>query len=209
VTFLPPGASRVDLAVPEPGGDTDNPPTHLQFNPEILFPSDPTCGSTAATPCVYDGTKKVSSGFVANFPTGGDFFVKLYPKLLHGGTSTVVNYVCLIHPKMAGSVTLVADQSETETSEVDDVRDRAFDQFERNTRDAQLRAQIDEAVGVTPGRDPAMLRARILSGGPEELIAQIRTYASVGVQQLILNVPSPYDMDGLEHFGSEVLPAFS
>jgi plastocyanin len=122
--------------VPEPGGDTDNPPTQLQFNPEILFPSDPQCGSTATTPCVFDGTKKVSSGFVANFPTGGDFYVKLDPALLQGGASTVVNYVCLIHPEMAGSVTLVADKSELETSEVDDVRDRAFDQFERDTRDA-------------------------------------------------------------------------
>ena len=68
--------------------------------------------------------------------------------------------------------------------------------------------QIAEAVSVTPGRDPAMLRARILSGGPPELIEQIHGYASAGVQQLILHVPSPYDMDGLEHFASEVLPAF-
>ena len=34
-------------------------------------------------------------------------------------------------------------------------------------------SQIAEAVAVTPGRDPAMLRARILSGGPAELIDQI------------------------------------
>ena len=39
---------------------------------------------------------------------------------------------------------------------------------------AKREAQIAEAVGVTPGRDPAMLRARILSGGPAELIAQIK-----------------------------------
>src|SRR5438132_5849436 len=70
---------------------------------------------------------------------------------------------------------------------------------------AKREGQIAEAVGVTPGRDPAMLRARILSGGPAELIAQINTYLSMGVQQLILHVPSPYDMDGLEHFASEVL----
>ena len=34
-------------------------------------------------------------------------------------------------------------------------------------------SQIAKAVGVTPGRDPAMLRARILCGGPAELIEQI------------------------------------
>jgi alkanesulfonate monooxygenase SsuD/methylene tetrahydromethanopterin reductase-like flavin-dependent oxidoreductase (luciferase family) len=67
---------------------------------------------------------------------------------------------------------------------------------------------MNQAAGVTPGRDPAMLRARILAGGPVELQQQIQTYAATGVQQLILHVPSPYDMDGLEHFAQEVLPAF-
>jgi alkanesulfonate monooxygenase SsuD/methylene tetrahydromethanopterin reductase-like flavin-dependent oxidoreductase (luciferase family) len=73
---------------------------------------------------------------------------------------------------------------------------------------AQRESQIAQAVSVTPGRDPAMLRARILSGGPDELIAQIRTYMSSGVQQLILHIPSPYDLAGLEKFATEVLPAF-
>jgi alkanesulfonate monooxygenase SsuD/methylene tetrahydromethanopterin reductase-like flavin-dependent oxidoreductase (luciferase family) len=74
---------------------------------------------------------------------------------------------------------------------------------------AEREAQIAAAVAITPGRDPAMLQARILSGGASELIDQIHGYASVGVQQLILHVPSPYDMDGLERFASGVLPAFS
>jgi alkanesulfonate monooxygenase SsuD/methylene tetrahydromethanopterin reductase-like flavin-dependent oxidoreductase (luciferase family) len=74
---------------------------------------------------------------------------------------------------------------------------------------AKREAQIAAAVAVTPGRDPATLQARILSGGVSELIDQIHGYASVGVQQLILHVPSPYDMDGLERFASDVLPAFS
>jgi alkanesulfonate monooxygenase SsuD/methylene tetrahydromethanopterin reductase-like flavin-dependent oxidoreductase (luciferase family) len=68
---------------------------------------------------------------------------------------------------------------------------------------------LDAAAAATPGRDPAMLRARILSGGPAELIAQIQTYESAGVQQLILHVPPPYDLEGLTHFAREVLPAFS
>jgi hypothetical protein len=29
-----------------------------------------------------------------------------------------------------------------------------------------------------------------------------------GVQQLILHIPSPYDMAGVEHFAKDVLPAF-
>jgi alkanesulfonate monooxygenase SsuD/methylene tetrahydromethanopterin reductase-like flavin-dependent oxidoreductase (luciferase family) len=68
--------------------------------------------------------------------------------------------------------------------------------------------KIAEAVGATPGRDPAMLRARIVYGGPGELIDQIGTYQAAGVQQIILHIPSPYDMDGLEHFAKDVLPAF-
>jgi alkanesulfonate monooxygenase SsuD/methylene tetrahydromethanopterin reductase-like flavin-dependent oxidoreductase (luciferase family) len=70
-------------------------------------------------------------------------------------------------------------------------------------------AKLVQAVGATAGRDPAMLRARILAGGPAELIAQIEAFESAGVQQIILHVPSPYDMDGLEHFARDVVPAFS
>ena len=70
-------------------------------------------------------------------------------------------------------------------------------------------AQLVRAVGDTTGRDPAMLRARILAGGPHELIAQVKEFESVGVQQIILHIPSPYDMDGLEQFAREVVPAFS
>jgi alkanesulfonate monooxygenase SsuD/methylene tetrahydromethanopterin reductase-like flavin-dependent oxidoreductase (luciferase family) len=72
---------------------------------------------------------------------------------------------------------------------------------------ATREARFAEAVGVTPGRDPAMLRARILAGGPAELIDQLGTYQSAGVQQVILHIPPPYDMDGLEHFAADVLPA--
>jgi alkanesulfonate monooxygenase SsuD/methylene tetrahydromethanopterin reductase-like flavin-dependent oxidoreductase (luciferase family) len=73
---------------------------------------------------------------------------------------------------------------------------------------AKRESQLARAVAGTSGRDPAMLRARILSGGPDELTAQIHTYIAAGVQQLILHVPSPYDRDGLEHFATDVLPAF-
>jgi alkanesulfonate monooxygenase SsuD/methylene tetrahydromethanopterin reductase-like flavin-dependent oxidoreductase (luciferase family) len=73
----------------------------------------------------------------------------------------------------------------------------------------QREAMLDKAAGSTPGRDPALLRARILAGGPAELIAQIRTFEAAGVQQIILHIPSPYDMDGLVHFAKEVLPVFA
>jgi hypothetical protein len=36
----------------------------------------------------------------------------------------------------------------------------------------------------------------------------LRPFAEAGVQQIILHVPSPYDLDGIEAFAREVVPAF-
>jgi alkanesulfonate monooxygenase SsuD/methylene tetrahydromethanopterin reductase-like flavin-dependent oxidoreductase (luciferase family) len=71
--------------------------------------------------------------------------------------------------------------------------------------DPGTRAACVEAA-LTPGRDPAITRARLLAGGPKELIAGLKELEALGAQQVILHVPSPYDMDGLEHFAAEVLP---
>lgn len=57
-------------------------------------------------------------------------------------------------------------------------------------------------------RDPSVLRARLLAGGPTDMIDQIRMYADAGVQQLILHVGSPYDVEGVERFAEEVMPIF-
>jgi len=100
-TFLPKGAPFPGLAIPEPTGDEAG----LQFNPDILFPSNPTCGSSKSNPCVYDGTQVVSSGFIFNAnptpPYFSDFYVKLDSKLLQGGSSVEVPFVCEVHPGMA------------------------------------------------------------------------------------------------------------
>jgi alkanesulfonate monooxygenase SsuD/methylene tetrahydromethanopterin reductase-like flavin-dependent oxidoreductase (luciferase family) len=68
--------------------------------------------------------------------------------------------------------------------------------------------QIEAIVAASPDRDPAMIRGRILAGGQKELIDQIRAYAAEGAEQVILHVGSPYDMEGLERFAHEVIPAF-
>jgi alkanesulfonate monooxygenase SsuD/methylene tetrahydromethanopterin reductase-like flavin-dependent oxidoreductase (luciferase family) len=65
-----------------------------------------------------------------------------------------------------------------------------------------------EAIVRQQTRDPRIVRARLLAGGPEELIRQVRTYADAGVQQIILHVGSPYDLAGVERFAREVIPAF-
>jgi alkanesulfonate monooxygenase SsuD/methylene tetrahydromethanopterin reductase-like flavin-dependent oxidoreductase (luciferase family) len=65
-----------------------------------------------------------------------------------------------------------------------------------------------EALIRQQDRDPSVLRARLLSGGSPEMIEQIRTYVDAGVQQLILHVGSPHDLEGVERFAREVVPAF-
>jgi alkanesulfonate monooxygenase SsuD/methylene tetrahydromethanopterin reductase-like flavin-dependent oxidoreductase (luciferase family) len=69
-------------------------------------------------------------------------------------------------------------------------------------------ARIEQAIGNPAGRDPELLKARLLVGGAQEMIDQVGAYAEAGVQQVILHVPSPYDLDGLEHVARDVLPAF-
>lgn len=132
VSFVPASSAVPGLFAP----DTDDAGVPLEFNPQMFFPSDPSCG-TKTTPCVYDGTAIVNSGFIPN-AVGGDFYVKLDPKLLHGRDSVDIKYICEVHPGMSGSVTLVDDRREASSPE--EVRDRAADQFEQDT-DAALRQE--------------------------------------------------------------------
>jgi len=107
--------------------DPDDGPAQFQVNPAILFPSDPTCG-TAPTPCTYNGTRDINSGFAE---TDGKihFFVKLDVE-----AGTKVHFVCLIHPTMEGSVDVVGD-SEPATS-LAEVQRRADQQAEADTDEA-------------------------------------------------------------------------
>ncbi|HLZ27723.1 MAG TPA: hypothetical protein VKV73_10425 [Chloroflexota bacterium] len=136
-TLVPAGAAVPGLFAP----DADDGAQALQFNPAVLAPSDPSCGNASTNPCVYDGTKLLNSGFIPN-AVGGDFFVRVNPPA--SGDSTVVNFVCEVHAGMKGSVTVVPDRREA--SEQEDVREKAADQLERDTRGA-LRAEdaVDES----------------------------------------------------------------
>jgi alkanesulfonate monooxygenase SsuD/methylene tetrahydromethanopterin reductase-like flavin-dependent oxidoreductase (luciferase family) len=65
-----------------------------------------------------------------------------------------------------------------------------------------------EATVRSQTRDPSITRPRLLAGGSSEMVEQLRTYADAGVQQVVLHVPSPYDLPGLEVFAREVIPEF-
>jgi len=140
VSFVPSSAPVPGLFAP----DADDAGVPLEFNPQMFFPSDPNCG-TKTTPCLYDGTTIVNSGFIPN-AVGGDFYVKLDPKLLNGGDSVDIKYVCEVHPGMSGSVTLVADRRDASSPE--EVEGRATGQFERDTAEALRQERRDTKATV-------------------------------------------------------------
>src|SRR5256885_526637 len=109
-TLLKPGQSVADgYAAPEnqlivPDEDTA---FHLQINPSVAAPTNPTCGHSANNPCNYslDNHSRLNSGAMPTAP-GGHFFVT---PSRDGDVSapTTINFLCLIHPGMVGSFTIV------------------------------------------------------------------------------------------------------
>ena len=69
-------------------------------------------------------------------------------------------------------------------------------------------AERVEELSRRQQRDADVIRGRLLAGGPQEMIDQVRSFAEAGIQQMILHVPSPYDLEGVERFAREVMPAF-
>lgn len=81
--------------------DADDGAGTLQENPAINAPSNPACG-TVGTPCVYDGSTQLNSGAFPTAP-GNDFYVTM-----NVNEGTDVTFICLIHPGMVGSVSVIA-----------------------------------------------------------------------------------------------------
>ncbi|MBV9329882.1 MAG: hypothetical protein JO352_39780 [Chloroflexi bacterium] len=140
-TLVPAGA-EADVP-PLIAPDADDAGGQLQFNPAVLAPTDPTCG-TSTNPCDYNGTHLLNSGFIPN-ATGGDFYVKLDPALGANG-STTVKFLCEIHPGMQGSLTVVSDRQEA--SEPADVGIRAEIQRFEDTVGALIAEAQAEATAV-------------------------------------------------------------
>jgi plastocyanin len=109
-TLLPPGQTVAQAyAAPEnqlitPDEDTT---VHLQLNPSVAAPSNPTCGHAANHPCDYslDNHSRLNSGAMPTGP-GGHFFVTT-SRDGDVSTPTTINFLCLIHHGMVGSFTVV------------------------------------------------------------------------------------------------------
>lgn len=82
--------------------DVDDGAGTIQENPAIGAPSpNPACG-TVGTPCVYDGTAQLNSGAFPTAP-GNDYFVTM-----NIPAPATVTFICLIHPGMVGSISVIA-----------------------------------------------------------------------------------------------------
>jgi plastocyanin len=133
-TFVPPGATPPDLFAADP----DDGVGQSQLSPAALAPTDATCGS-ASKPCVYDGTAMVSSGAQPTAP-GFDFFVALNVSADSGPVT--LTYMCLVHPGMRGSVTVVPKEQAVATPP--QVQAAATEQYRSDTvgaRQAETRAE--------------------------------------------------------------------
>ncbi len=82
--------------------DPDDGAGALQFNPAVGAPTNPTCGDSAANACSFDNSARINSG---PGPTNGSttFFAKMNftPR-----SDVTINFVCEVHPGMAGSLTV-------------------------------------------------------------------------------------------------------
>lgn len=86
--------------------DADDGAGTIQENPAIGAPTNPACG-TVGSPCPFDGTAQLNSGAFPTAP-GNDFFVTV-----NATPGTTVNFICLIHPGMVGSLSVVASGAST------------------------------------------------------------------------------------------------
>jgi len=118
-TLLKPGQSVVD-GYADPANQLivadEDTAFHTQINPSVLAPSDPTCGHAASHPCTYslDNNSRLNSGAMPTAP-GGHFFVTTSRDGDVRAPRTI-NFVCLIHPGMIGSFTIVPLEAATTTS---------------------------------------------------------------------------------------------
>lgn len=130
--------------------DSDDSSTSLQFNPELLANQPAQCqrkGDSATNPCEFSGGTLVSS---AGLPTtsGAHFFVRFS---LEADLPVTVHFVCLIHPGMQGSLTVV----DSETAQSTQTQLNAAAAAQKTADDSQALAAEGQAnsTSVTTNND--------------------------------------------------------
>lgn len=129
-TFLS-GGERPPVAIPIPGGG----PTDLQLPPPVVFPTR----APGAPVETYSGTAFVGSGVMSNVPAGPPGTPPNDNFTLTFDTPGTYEYVCLLHPPMKATITVV-------DATVADVSSQAEIDAMAAAEEAPLRAQIERIV---------------------------------------------------------------
>jgi len=126
-------AKAPPVFVPVPGGG----PRELQVNQELAFP---TSGPTKPAE-VYDGTGFYTSGIMYNFPAGPPGVPPNYDLRLTFSKPGTYEYLCVLHPPMKGTVTVVAANDP-------DVPTQAEINAQAKKKEDILKAEIDRLVAA-------------------------------------------------------------
>jgi F420-dependent oxidoreductase-like protein len=70
-------------------------------------------------------------------------------------------------------------------------------------------AFTDESLREQFGNMAEYVRPGVLTGPGQEMVDRVGEYRDAGAEMLVLAVRAPFDLDGLDRFAAEVLPAFS
>ena len=70
---------------------------------------------------------------------------------------------------------------------------------------SEHRAQARVALENEPEEEA--VRASILAGSPDQVLAQLRRYIDAGINHFILQTPPPFDFEMLGRFSEEIIPA--
>lgn len=75
------------------------------------------------------------------------------------------------------------------------------------SEDARVQDTVVGLLAAAFGASPEEMRARMIVGGKQQCLDQVRAYVDVGVTHFIFMCMAPYPQDQLQAFAEEVAPA--
>jgi plastocyanin len=183
------------LVVPDQsaGGDDAN---EAVINPNVLFPTSTSCGSST-TPCSFDGSAIVSSGFTFNDPAN-------QPSFFFTVNAPVGQYtlLCLVHPGMQTAIFVAPPTQGIQTPQA--VATRVTNQIGEAKR-VDGEAADEEAQKVRRTRVGAHSRFTIQAGGFVNQVSA-NEYPNAGLK---LHVGDQLKVVGAEELHTATFPKSS
>jgi alkanesulfonate monooxygenase SsuD/methylene tetrahydromethanopterin reductase-like flavin-dependent oxidoreductase (luciferase family) len=163
-------------------------------------------------PVDFDGTKLTLAGLVFEpKPVGG----RRLPVLV-GGTGPRVMGIAARHADLynggwppwewAGVNARLDEMLQAAGRGPGDLERTAFVFSELSGRADRTDALVAEYLHTRGGTDEEV-RSLVVAGDPDTMTAVLRSYAAAGVEQAILRVQAPTDVEALSRFAENVLPA--